>query len=120
MVLWKTFQAWSFRLWHKQKIFFSFARNRRGKDGKGCVLRALCETGQKNQDGEKGPFLLEILRAVFSLQHQVEPYQNDSHKHFDDAHSELDADCSQLYPQCEDSIWSDDFRFWAENFLQWK
>lgn len=85
--------------------------NRRGKNGKACVLRALCETAQQNQNDVKGPFLLEILRAVFSLPHQVEPYKNHSHKNFDDAHSELSSNCSQLYPDCSDSIWSPDFRF---------
>jgi DM4/DM12 family len=85
--------------------------DRRGKDGKSCVLRALCETGQKNQNGEKAPFLMEILRAVFSLPHQVEPYKKAAHEHFDNAHSELETDCSQLYPACGDSIWSKEFSF---------
>lgn len=91
------------------KIYFFC--DRRGKDGKACVLRALCETGQKNQSHEKGPFLLEILRAVFSLPHQTEEYKSDTHQHFDDAHSKLDEDCSKLYAACEDSIWSESFKF---------
>jgi DM4/DM12 family len=54
---------------------------------------------------------MEILRAVFSLPHQLEPYKNTTHKHFDDAHAELETDCSQLYPACVDSIWSEEFSF---------
>lgn len=99
--------SFSFMTWQKN----DFILNRRGKDGKACVLRALCETGQKNQEDEKGPFLMEILRAVFSLPHQVHSYSKESNQHFDDAHSELKGNCTDLYPQCKDSIWSDDFRF---------
>lgn len=76
------------------------------------MLRALCETAQKNQSDEKAPFLIEILRAIFTLPHQVMPgYKKDSHEHYEDAHSNLNADCAVLYPQCNDSIWSPDFRF---------
>ncbi|XP_070503948.1 uncharacterized protein [Chironomus tepperi] len=82
-----------------------------GKNGTGCVLRALCETAQKNQNNEKAPFLIEILRAIFTLPHQVMPYKKDLHHAYDDAHSNLSGDCAELYPQCKDSIWSSDFRF---------
>lgn len=54
---------------------------------------------------------MEILRAVFSLPHQAEKYDNDAHQHFDDAHSKLDEDCGKLYAACEDSIWSENFKF---------
>ena len=74
-------------------------------------MRALCETGQENQNKEKAPFLIEILRAIFTLPHQIEPYKKNSHRVYDDAHSSLNADCAELYPQCTDSIWSPDFRF---------
>lgn len=95
-----------------QDNFFIFMQSlRQGKNGTGCVLRALCETAQKNQNEEKAPFLIEILRAVFTLPHQVMPYRKDSHQVYDDAHSNLNAECEELYPQCRDSIWSPDFRF---------
>ena len=74
-------------------------------------MRALCETAQKNQNDEKAPFLIEILRAIFTLPHQVMPYKKDSHHVYDDAHSNLTGECAELYPQCKDSIWSSDFRF---------
>lgn len=33
--------------------------------GADCILKALCETGQKRNDEKPGTFLIEILRAVF-------------------------------------------------------
>jgi hypothetical protein len=74
-------------------------------------LRALCETAQRNQGEEKGPFLLEILRAVFSLPHQTEPYRTENHIEFDEAHAKLSEDCAKLYSDCSDSIWSPTFQF---------
>lgn len=85
---------------------------RKGKDGNACVRRALCETGQQNQNGEKGPFLMEILRAVFSLPDQVEEnYEKDFHQQFDNAHQQIEHNCADLYSKCETSIWSSDFSF---------
>lgn len=40
--------------------------NARGLDGINCVLRALCETGQRANDHEPGTFLQEIMRAIFT------------------------------------------------------
>jgi hypothetical protein len=85
--------------------------NGRSKDGTACVLRALCETAQQNQNPEKAPFLIEILRAIFTIPHQVLPYKKNSHQIYDDAHSNLTADCAELYPQCKDSFWSPEFKF---------
>ncbi|KAG5672416.1 hypothetical protein PVAND_002547 [Polypedilum vanderplanki] len=101
---------------HRNTRFDAYAKietllNGRKKDGTACVLRALCETAQKNQSEKKAPFLIEILRALFTLPHQVLPYKKDSHQMYDDAHSNLTADCAQLYPQCKDSFWSSDFLF---------
>ncbi|CRL05608.1 CLUMA_CG018494, isoform A [Clunio marinus] len=100
------------QLTDEDKFYIEHHRTtRRGKNGSACVLRALCETAQKNQRKDKASFLLEILRAVFSLPHQVEPYQDSSHKQFDDAHFYLQRDCSQVFSECTDSIWSPKFNF---------
>ncbi|CAO1438957.1 unnamed protein product [Diamesa serratosioi] len=111
---------------HEEKFYLNHHRSSRfamyekiegflkgkGKDGNACVRRALCETGQQNQNAEKGPFLMEILRAVFSLPDQVEHnYEKDFHQEFDNAHQQLEHNCAELYSKCETSIWSQDFSF---------
>lgn len=37
-----------------------------GSHGKQCVLRTLCETGQRQEDKEPGSMVVELLRAVFT------------------------------------------------------
>ncbi|XP_043789646.1 uncharacterized protein LOC122713351 isoform X1 [Apis laboriosa] len=45
-----------------------FSREFRGKDGRGCVLKAICNAaGRSRRDVGKGPFMREILHAVFTL-----------------------------------------------------
>jgi hypothetical protein len=93
------------------KAYKNYSFHRKNRNGTACVLKSLCETSQKNQNDEKGSFLTEILRAVFSLPDQIHPHKKDNHRHYDEAHQKLDHDCSILYPDCEESFWSPDFVF---------
>lgn len=38
---------------------------RYGMNGTACVLKTLCEVGQKRDENEPGSFLTEIIRIVF-------------------------------------------------------
>ncbi|CAH0588184.1 unnamed protein product [Chrysodeixis includens] len=67
-----------------------------GWDGKECILRMLCETGQGKND--QGSFVEEIARAVFTLP-KVPELVSKVHKQYDDAHG-ANGDCAQLYPNC--------------------
>ncbi|XP_031843997.1 uncharacterized protein LOC116431956 [Nomia melanderi] len=45
----------------------------RGKDGRACVLKAICKASERNRKGtDKGTFLEEIMRVVFSLPGEFE------------------------------------------------
>ncbi|KAM8705713.1 hypothetical protein ACLKA7_010073 [Drosophila subpalustris] len=83
--------------------------NKRGQNGHQCVLRTLCETGQKSGEREPGSFVGELLRAVFTipeaLDHEPVAYRD---AHYDKAHA-FDGDCAALYPECKHSIWDAPF-----------
>ncbi|XP_063709313.1 uncharacterized protein LOC134837850 [Culicoides brevitarsis] len=84
----------------------------KGLDGMQCVLRALCETGQRSNNHEPGTFLQEIMRAVFSLPGQVisESIMHEKHQSYDEAHSH-EEDCQEKYSRCNHSIWDSNFLF---------
>lgn len=82
---------------------------RRGHNGHECVLRTLCETGQKAHEKEPGSFVGELLRAVFTipeaLDHEPVAYRD---SRYDKAHAH-DGDCAALYPKCKLSLWEAPF-----------
>uniref|UniRef100_A0A182VYI4 Uncharacterized protein n=1 Tax=Anopheles minimus TaxID=112268 RepID=A0A182VYI4_9DIPT len=82
----------------------------KGKHGHHCVLRALCESGQRNNDSEPDTFLKEILRAIFSLPSTHESPAHHKHRIYDEAHAHT-GNCTETYSYCEDSFWSSDFMF---------
>uniref|UniRef100_A0A182NDU9 Uncharacterized protein n=1 Tax=Anopheles dirus TaxID=7168 RepID=A0A182NDU9_9DIPT len=82
----------------------------KGKHGHHCVLRALCESGQRRNDDEPDTFLKEILRAIFSLPTTHETPAHHKHRLYDEAHAHA-GNCSETYSYCEDSFWSPDFVF---------
>ncbi|XP_041766406.1 uncharacterized protein LOC121590636 [Anopheles merus] len=82
----------------------------KGKHGHHCVLRALCESGQRKDDTEPDTFLKEILRAIFSLPATHEPPAQHKHRLYDEAHAHA-GNCSETYSYCEDSFWSSNFVF---------
>ena len=47
------------------KYKFHFNMNRRKLNGAECILKALCETGQRANDEKPGSFLMEIMRSIF-------------------------------------------------------
>ncbi|XP_039493958.1 uncharacterized protein LOC120453352 [Drosophila santomea] len=83
--------------------------DKRGHHGHHCVLRTLCETGQKSEEEEPGTFVGELMRAVFTLPEAMdnEPvaYRD---THYDKAHA-TKADCAALYPECKQSMWQAQF-----------
>uniref|UniRef100_A0A182P6Q0 Uncharacterized protein n=1 Tax=Anopheles epiroticus TaxID=199890 RepID=A0A182P6Q0_9DIPT len=80
----------------------------KGKHGHHCVLRALCESGQRKNDSEPDTFLKEILRAIFSLPTTHEAPAHHKHRLYDEAHAHT-GNCSETYSYCEDSFWSSNF-----------
>lgn len=92
-------------------------------NGTECVKRALCETSQQRTDVEPDSFLVEIMRAVFSLpsqgdihggRSQPSPSSGDvdpMHRLYDEAIAtgRQSADCGRLFDRCEGSIWSGAF-----------
>ncbi|XP_016987995.1 uncharacterized protein LOC108050710 [Drosophila rhopaloa] len=83
--------------------------DKRGHHGHHCVLRTLCETGQKSAEEEPGTFVGELMRAVFTIPEAVqnEPvaYRD---THYDKAHA-AQQDCATLYPECKQSMWQAQF-----------
>ncbi|XP_055850489.1 uncharacterized protein LOC129915056 [Episyrphus balteatus] len=86
--------------------------DKQGKNGTECVLRALCETGNRSHETEPGEVVTEVLRAVFTLPKDSQMNYNNFHpvhKARDDAHWNQ-KNCSQAYPLCENFIWDGNFR----------
>ncbi|XP_017083976.2 LOW QUALITY PROTEIN: uncharacterized protein LOC108116549 [Drosophila eugracilis] len=83
--------------------------DKRGHHGHHCVLRTLCETGQKSEEEEPGTFVGELMRAVFTIPEALdnEPvaYRD---THYDKAHASK-QDCASLYPECKQSMWQAQF-----------
>ncbi|KAH8278414.1 hypothetical protein KR018_002872, partial [Drosophila ironensis] len=83
--------------------------DKRGHHGYHCVLRTLCETGQKSKEQEPGTFVGELMRAVFTIPEALdnEPvaYRD---THYDKAHASK-QDCATLYPECKQSMWQTQF-----------
>lgn len=91
------------------RCYLIFLFFRRGHNGHQCVLRTLCETGQKSNEHEPGSFAGELLRAVFTipeaLDHEPVAYRD---SRYDKAHAHK-GDCAALYPECKLSIWDAPF-----------
>lgn len=112
-------------------MFFINRFKRQGSDGNECILKLLCETGQRKRNGEPGSMVIELLRSVFTyvflhfafqiylvlwnqfylffhvlrLPEPVDQVGNVRHKKYDDAHASTD-DCQRLYPKCKESVWN--------------
>lgn len=107
--------------------------------GTECIRRALCETSQQRTDGEPDEFLVEIMRAIFSLPTQQDIHGQANghadkaaaardngtkkttttaadtdplHRMYDEAiaSGRLNGDCAQQYDQCEGSVWTGSFK----------
>ncbi|KAL0110228.1 hypothetical protein PUN28_013700 [Cardiocondyla obscurior] len=80
-----------------------------GLDGRSCVLRALCEAGQRDpsQIGA-GTFIQELLHAIFTLPKDSTRFERPEEHAYDRAY-EAGGDCELLYPMCRRSIYDLDF-----------
>ncbi|XP_011304079.1 uncharacterized protein [Fopius arisanus] len=102
------------KLLHRQSRSILFPRieaflQSTGLDGRSCVLRALCEAGQKSQElVGKGTFVQELLHSIFRLRGDSGKFEKFEHHVYDSAH-ESSGDCAKDYPTCKHSIYELDF-----------
>ncbi|KNC21723.1 hypothetical protein FF38_03979 [Lucilia cuprina] len=88
--------------------------NGRGSHGHHCVLRALCETGQKSKEHKPGSFVGELMRAIFTMPEPVDATTDTHHRigykeqRYDTANA-LKENCTRSYNLCKDSLWSSHF-----------
>ncbi|XP_013110051.2 uncharacterized protein LOC106088888 [Stomoxys calcitrans] len=80
----------------------------RGSNGHHCVLRALCETGQKGEEHEPGSFVGELMRALFTLPEAFDRERGYKEQRYDAANGHR-GDCSARYHLCKDSLWTSHF-----------
>ncbi|XP_046623915.1 uncharacterized protein LOC124306862 [Neodiprion virginianus] len=74
-----------------------------GKDGRACVLKALCRAGRRNAtDVGKGSFMREMMHSIFTL--PGGSFHEDPMTRYERAHLQSDEDCDQLYPTCLENI----------------
>ncbi|XP_012257668.2 uncharacterized protein LOC105686949 [Athalia rosae] len=74
-----------------------------GKDGRACVLKALCRAGKRNAtEIGKGSFMQEIMHSIFTL--PPGSFHEDPKTRYEKAHLDSDKDCDQLYPTCLENI----------------
>ncbi|EEB15558.1 conserved hypothetical protein [Pediculus humanus corporis] len=75
-----------------------------GTNGQQCVLKALCESGQRTPS--KKEFIVEIFHKIFSVNHDDDDDDNDTHddKMYKRAHRSINQNCDKLYPECPFSI----------------
>ncbi|XP_020288850.1 uncharacterized protein LOC109857178 [Pseudomyrmex gracilis] len=80
-----------------------------GLDGRFCVMRALCEAGQRDpaQVGT-GSFVQELLHAIFTLPKDNGRFERSEDRAYDSAYK-TGGNCGQLYPTCRYSIYDMDF-----------
>ncbi|XP_005188035.1 uncharacterized protein LOC101901708 [Musca domestica] len=82
--------------------------NGRGSHGHHCVLRALCETGQKSHEKLPGSFVGELMRAIFTLPEAFGGDRGYKEHRYDMANSHV-GNCAARYQLCKDSMWSSHF-----------
>ncbi|XP_043462699.1 uncharacterized protein LOC122498823 isoform X1 [Leptopilina heterotoma] len=75
-----------------------------GLNGKSCVMKALCEAGQRSElEIGKGTFIQELLHAIFTLPNDGTAFESIENKLYDYAYK-TKQDCTTLYPNCQYSI----------------
>ncbi|EZA61854.1 hypothetical protein X777_04665 [Ooceraea biroi] len=79
-----------------------------GLDGRSCVMRALCEAGQRDPTRiATGSFVQELLHAIFTLPKDGSRFERSEDHAYDRAY-EATGDCERLYPACQHSIYNVD------------
>ncbi|XP_033209672.1 uncharacterized protein LOC117168272 [Belonocnema kinseyi] len=85
-------------LYHKVALML----RTQGKDGKACVLKALCNAGKRNSSKfGKGSFMEEILHSIFTL--PTGSYHIDPKTEYEAAY-ESAVDCEQAFRSCPESV----------------
>ncbi|XP_011641330.1 uncharacterized protein LOC105429830 [Pogonomyrmex barbatus] len=80
-----------------------------GLDGRSCVMRALCEAGQRDSSRVgTGSFIQELLHAIFTLPKDGTRFERSEDRAYDRAY-ETGGNCERLYPTCRHSIYDVDF-----------
>lgn len=89
-------------------------------NGPECVKRALCETRRQRRDAQPDSFLIEIMRAVFTLPKAVRLRRSAadsgdaSQRAYDEAHfregDRTNVECAAMFNKCGGSVWSEAFR----------
>lgn len=80
----------------------------RGSNGHHCVLRALCETGQKSGERKPESFVGELMRAIFTMPEAFNGNLGYKEQRYDAANAHT-GDCAARYHLCKDSLWSSHF-----------
>ncbi|GJQ74283.1 hypothetical protein Trydic_g19180 [Trypoxylus dichotomus] len=68
------------------------------KDGKACLLKAICEVSKAADDDRKGSFMDEIIKSVFRNKFSEEDEERDE---YDNA-ANKEHNCDEMYPTCND------------------
>ncbi|XP_012232278.1 uncharacterized protein [Linepithema humile] len=80
-----------------------------GLDGRSCVMKALCEAGQRDRSQVGiGSFIQELLHVIFTLPKDGTKFERSEERDYDRAY-EMDGNCEQQYPACRYSIYDIDF-----------
>ncbi|XP_036333991.1 uncharacterized protein LOC118744781 [Rhagoletis pomonella] len=83
------------------------------KNSHQCILRALCETGQKSKERSPGTFVGEIMRAVFTVPEALDEDLLENRIHYKDQRYDrangFEGSCNKQYALCEQSLWETEF-----------
>ncbi|XP_031844011.1 uncharacterized protein LOC116431959 [Nomia melanderi] len=80
-----------------------------GLDGRACVMRALCETAQRDPSLlGKGTLVQELLHAIFTLPKDGGRFEREEDQAYEDAYR-VTENCERLYPGCRHSIYELEF-----------
>ncbi|XP_053966960.1 uncharacterized protein LOC128868658 [Anastrepha ludens] len=83
------------------------------KNSHQCILRALCETGQKSKERGPGTFVGEIMRAVFTIPEALDQDLLYNRIHYKDQRYDranaFEGSCDKEYALCQQSLWETQF-----------
>nr|KAF7412785.1 hypothetical protein H0235_012636 [Vespula pensylvanica] len=96
-------------VWYRREVDFKLNFiGSTGIDGRSCVMKALCEAGQRHpsQIG-KGTFVQELLHVIFTLPRDGGRFECSEDRPYERAYQN-GGNCEKLYPTCKHSIYSVD------------
>nr|XP_036228871.1 uncharacterized protein LOC106622194 isoform X2 [Bactrocera oleae] len=78
-----------------------------------CILRAICETGQKSNERTPGTFVGELMRALFTIPEALDEDIMENRIHYKDrrydAANTFQGSCAKEYALCKQSLWKSQF-----------